>query len=199
MLGVPRPRLLLFNPCILRECANTLFHHGVVHVKTYHYQRTPSKNQLGSIQFDVDYSWRRSQLPCVSLCQFSCDTCCILVDGVHSHGVRLHIFQASATKMFFFAQHIICNILVASRRLVMHTCESHDEGMICFAMAFDPSCVCSPMPHTTVSSKSSNCRATSEVRICCCVFPPTVRSVMFRPCSRRKHLLLLFEPLRWAN
>ena len=30
--------------------------------------------------------------------------------------------------------------LVASRRLVMHTCESHDEGMICFIMAFDPSC-----------------------------------------------------------
>ena len=122
MLGVPRPRLLLFNPNILRECANTLFHHGVVHVKTYHYQRTPSKNQLGSIQFDVDYSWRRSQLPCVSLCQFSCDTCC-MVDGVHSHGVHGCTYSKQVPQKCFFAQHIICNILVASRRLVMHTCD----------------------------------------------------------------------------
>ena len=108
-------------------------------------------------------------------------------DGVHSPGVHGCTYSKHVPQKCFLAQHIIGNILVASRRLVMHTCESHDEGMICFTMARDPSCACSPMPHTTVSSKNSNCRATSEVRICCCVVPPTMRSIMIRPCSRRKH------------
>ena len=107
---------------------------------------------------------------------------------------RLHIFQASATKMLFFAQHLICNILVASRRLVMHTCESHDEGMICFIMAFDPSCVCSPVQHTTLPIKIANCRAPSDVRICGCVVLPKMRSTMFRPCSRRKYPLPPLNP-----
>ena len=80
------------------------------------------------------------------------------------------------------------------RRLVMHTCVSHYLRLICFTTAFDPSCVCSPKSPTTVSSKSSNCRATPEVRICCCVFPLSMRSIMFRPCSRRNHLLPHLNP-----
>ena len=213
MLDVPRPRLSRFNPCILRECAKTLFHHGVVYVKTYHFQRTPSKNQVGSIEFDVDYSWRRSQLPCVFLCQFSCDTCfngfvfyldhvdtpCV---GYFGHGrvrwcslprrPRLYIFLVSATKRVLWRS--IGNVLVASRRLVMHTCESHDEGMICFIMAFGQSCACSPVPHTTLPIKIANCRAPSDVRICWCIVPHKMRSTMFRPCSRRKHPLPPLNP-----
>ena len=80
----------------------------------------------------------------------------------------------------FFARHIIGNILVASRRLVMHTCESHDEGMICFFKARDPSCACSTLTHTTIRINSANCRTTSGVRICWCVVLPKMRSAMSR-------------------
>ena len=110
-------------------------------------------------------------------------------DDFHSQGVHGCTNSKHVRQCFFLGRSTSLAKLVASRRLVMHICESHDPRLICFTMAFDPSCVCSPMSPTTVSRKNSNCRATSEVRICCCVFPLTMRSIMFRPCSRRKHLL----------
>ena len=108
--------------------------------------------------------------------------------GVHGCTKSKHVRQR------FYWRSTPLATLGASRRLVMHTCVSHYLRLICFTMAFDPSCVCSPKSPTTVSSKSSNCRATPEVRICCCVFPLSMRSIMFRPCSRRNHLLPHLNP-----
>ena len=100
-------------------------------------------------------------------------------DDFHSQGVH-GCTNSKHVRQCFLAQHTIGNILVASRRLVMHTCESHDLRLICFTMAFDPSCVCSPMPHTTLRINSASCRTTSDVRICWCVVLPKMRSAMSR-------------------
>ena len=118
-----------------RMCKQHRSYHGVVYVKTYHIQRTPSKNQLGSIQSNVDCGWRTSQLPSVSLFQFSYDTCCMVSNfiwitlprplvGYFGHGrVRwcshlkgvhgcTYSKQVDTTMFFFFfAQHNIGNIL----------------------------------------------------------------------------------------
>ena len=209
-----RPHFLCLNPCILRECANHRSTRGLLREdiplsRGRRARTNEARYKLMWMAVGEDHSYlvflcTSSRATHVSWFQFFIwitlprHMLGILVmeesDGVHSHGVHGCTYSKQMPQKCFFAQHIIGNILVASRRLVMHTCEWHDEGMICFFMARDPSCACSPVPHTTLPIKIANCRATSEVRICCGVIPPTMRSIMFRRCSRRKHQVSRLNP-----